>query len=79
MARAVIICPSESARWYQHWMTMCVDYCRQQGYETVGVTEDWQGARRMLDAHEAEVIVVAKREHLPKSSGPRLEVIAEQR
>lgn len=79
MARAVIICPHESGRWHDHWQEVCLAHCRKHGYEIVGVTETWSSAKRMLDAREAEIVVVAKRGHLPPSLEPRLEVVAEQR
>lgn len=79
MARAVIICPNAAGRWRDHWLTLCVDYCAEHGYEVVGVTETWSSALRMREDDEAEIIVAAKREHLPPSPVPWLEIVADQR
>lgn len=58
---------------------LCIEYCRNQGYNMVGVVkDDWKEAMRMGNAGQAGVIVAADAQHLDPKRRPRVEIVAEQ-
>lgn len=63
---------------------MCIEYCERQRppYLVVGLVVDngrirWAEIRGMFIADEADVLVLARREHLPPQRRPRIEVVDE--
>lgn len=66
------------------WTRECLADCEREGVEvTALVTRDdpdegWAEAMRVIESHNAEVIVVARREHVPPDRVPQLRVVAEQ-
>jgi hypothetical protein len=76
--RAVIFVPHNSTQRYR-WTEECRVYCRNHGYEVVGVADTWEKARDTVTAVGAEVIVVARRRHLPPDRSPRVEVVGGER
>jgi len=68
----------------ERWRDECVRYCTCRGYEiTAVVLDDHNGARwpdvlaTVVDGH-AEVIVVARADHLPAHRHGRIEVAADR-
>lgn len=70
------------------WQGLCVEYCRQRGYELVALVTDVRAGRQWADVLRvvhgevdggAEVIVVPDRSHLPPERVPRIEAVAEER
>lgn len=75
MTVAVIFVPAEHVATYA---TMCLDYCTARGYEVAGlVTTNWDAAAAMLIARTADILVVARHDHLDPAREPRIEVVAE--
>jgi hypothetical protein len=77
--QAVILVPAkETARWAKQ----CLDYCAAAGYHVAGVVLDnqggWTAVTDMVQHGLAQVIVVARSEHLPRYRVPRIEVVASQ-
>lgn len=76
MTTAVIFIPAEHLATYS---AACFDYCAARSYEVVGlVTTSSEAATRMLVDGIANVMVVARRDHLDPEREPRVEVLAEQ-
>lgn len=59
------------------WLTVCAEYANRYRYQVAAVASDWDDVMTMLRAKEAEVVVVARRDHLPPSRTPRLEIVTE--
>lgn len=77
--RAVIAIPTGDD--HDRWTRICHDYCTAAGYEITAIIylpDGWPGAMALLLGLDAEVVVVAARDHLPRDRIPRLEVVNEQ-
>jgi len=64
------------------WTRDCLAYCDQEAFPVAAMligASGWNDAMRMILAGEAEVIVVARREHLPPDRVPQLRIVGEQR
>lgn len=75
--RAIIFVPVDGR---QRWEAECLRHCDLHGYKVValvvGGLERWGDLMAMTRAGEAEVVVVARAEHLPVMRVPRTEVVA---
>lgn len=62
----------------------CLADCERAGLEVTALVaytdrdNGWTEAVRVIESHSAEVIVVARREHVPPDRVPQLRVVAEQ-
>lgn len=78
--RAIIYVPDDEDR--GRWEDACLKYCDRRGYEVValvvGGPDRWNDAMDMMYAHEADVVVVASKDHLPPDRTPRVEVINDE-
>jgi hypothetical protein len=55
----------------------CIDYCRVQGYNMVGlIKDDWAAAIALTRKGEAEIIVVADPQHIDPDCKPRMEFVS---
>lgn len=76
--RAIIYIPGglEASR----WLLLCMEYIHRCQYTPVAVVRngDWPSAQRMRDDGQADLIVVARRDHLPADRLPREEVVEEE-
>lgn len=74
--KAIIFVPDDGER--ATWEKMCLDHCDRHGHRVVslivGGVERWPDVLDMIRAQEADVIVVARPEHLPADRVPRTEV-----
>jgi len=67
------------------WTEACRRYCAEQGYNLAAVVlvepgDDgarWAQVHAMADRGELDVLVVARRDQLPRRRRPRVEVVAE--
>jgi hypothetical protein len=74
--RAVIWIPTHADLY--RWGAACAEYCARHGYELYGVIHGaWRDATRLLIAGDAQVAVIASREHLPPDRVPRIEIVSE--
>lgn len=80
--RAVIYVPA--GREANRWREVCMLYCANRGYEVVGVVTAprnvgrWRDVRAMARRDALDVLVAARRDHLPAGRRPRIEVVEEQ-
>jgi hypothetical protein len=76
--QAVIFIPASDL---QRWAAICLDYCAARKYELAGIVlvdqGGWEAVVDMLHRGVAQIVVVARREHLPRGRVPRIEVTAE--
>jgi hypothetical protein len=82
MMRAVILVPDDDED-RDRWARMCLDDCERAGLAVTQLVVGtgaaaWDQAMSVIEAHLAEVIVVARREHVPPDRVPQLRVVAEQ-
>lgn len=75
MPNAVLLVPT--GRGADVWLTVCADYAARHHYQVAAIASDWDGVMTVLRNEEAEVVVVARRDHLPPSRTPRLEIVTE--
>ena len=79
ITRAIIFVPDDAER--ERWEKICLAECDRLGYRVValvrGGVEKWGDLRRMLTSGEADVLVVARKEHLPPNRVPRTEWVDE--
>lgn len=77
--RAIIFVPDDAER--DRWEKICLDECDRRGYLVAalvhGGAEKWHDLRTMLTNGEADVLVVARKEHLPPDRIPRTEWVDE--
>lgn len=73
LMRAIIYCPDGRRGCEQR----CRRYCESKGYTVVEVVTDadggWRYVQAILNARQAEIIVVPSRDDLPPDRVPRLE------
>lgn len=75
MTTAVIFIPAGRNHLYAD---QCYDYCTARGYRVAGVvTGDWDAVLEMLRNHSADVVVVARADHLDPNREPRVEVVGD--
>ncbi len=72
---AVLFIPT--GRDAERWLMVCNEYATRYGYKVAAVATDWASVVTMVLHGEAQVLVVARRDHLPAMRTPRLEVITE--
>lgn len=75
MISAVVFVPAGPET--ERWLAICAEYCANHRYEIVAVATIWDDVTTVLEAREAELAIVARRDHLPADRQSRLEVIAE--
>lgn len=78
MYRAVVFVPSEDQA-HKKWLRVCGERCTTRGYLIIAVAGEYADAVEMVLLREADVIVVARREHLPPGRLPLMEIVAEER
>lgn len=78
--QAVIFVPAgpEAARWER----VCRDYCERMAYRVVSIVRwrprsSWRDIRALAGRNAFDVLVTARRDHLPSRRRPRIEVIEE--
>lgn len=59
------------------WLTVCAEYAARYSYEVAAVATEWADVVTLVFAGEAQVVVVARRDHLPGMRTPRLEIVTE--
>lgn len=59
------------------WLTVCAEYAARYRYEVAAVATDWDDAVKCVLSGEAQVLVVARRDHLPGMRTPRMEIVTE--
>ncbi len=62
----------------KRWLRACYDFAARRGYNVVSVVRNWPDVFEMIRADRATVVVVGRREHLPRERSPRLEVVTEE-
>lgn len=75
MVNAVLFVPTGHGA--DRWLTVCAEYAARYRYQVAAIATDWDSVVTMVLQGEAEVVVVARRDHLPVMRTPRLEVITE--
>jgi len=74
VTNAVIYIPA--AQHLANYADQCIAYCVVKGYEVTGViTTDWVDVMAVMAARAAQVIVVARPDHLDPDREPRIEVV----
>lgn len=61
------------------WTDACGEYIERRGYRLAAVCGAWADAIRMVLGGEADVVVVGRRDHLPRDRTPRVDVVAEEK
>ncbi len=59
------------------WLTVCAEYAARYRYEVAAIATDWDSVVTMVLNGEAQVVVTARRDHLPAMRTPRLEIVTE--
>lgn len=59
------------------WLTVCAEYAARYRYEVAAVATEWDSVVTMLLQGDAQVVVVARRDHLPPMRTPRMEIVTE--
>lgn len=59
------------------WLTVCAEYAARYRYEVAAIAHEWDSVVHMLTHGEAQVVVVARRDHLPPMRTPRMEIVTE--
>lgn len=59
------------------WTDACAEHVQKRGYRLAAVCSAWADAMRMIFDGIADVIVVGRRDHLPRDRTPRVDVITE--
>lgn len=77
MLRALLFIPADDPD-QRKWMPMLWRYCQDHSYLPEAVVHQWCDVLTMVAQGLAQVIVVARRDHLDKDRMPRLEVVDEQ-
>jgi hypothetical protein len=72
-AKAVILAPAGPE--HDLWTAQCARFCADYGCEVIAVTPRWADAVAMIESRSADLIVVAKEEHLDPNRMPRLVVV----
>jgi hypothetical protein len=62
---------------FDRWFGICAEYCERHRYQIAAVATDWDDVLTVLRSDEAQIAVVARRDHLPASRKHRLEVVTE--
>lgn len=60
------------------WTDACGEYVERRGYRLAAVCSAWADAIRMVINGLADVIVVGRRDHLPRDRKPRVEIVTEE-
>lgn len=61
------------------WTDTCGEYVQRRGYRLAAVCSVWADVIRLLFGGKADVVVVGRRDHLPRDRKPRVEVVSEER
>ena len=76
MDRAVIFVPSLDPA-HVRWVLVCGEFCSRRGYLITAVVGSWADTIAMVMERAADIVVTARRDHLPPDRLPRLEIAAE--
>jgi len=74
--RAVLYVPSEDPA-HVRWVLVCGDYCSARGYLITAIAGVWADVVAMVRCEGADIVIAARRDHLPPDRLPRLEIAAE--
>lgn len=77
MYRAVLFIPHEDPA-HDRWVLVCGKYCNSHGYLITAIAGCWESAWAMLVDHAADIVVMARRDHLPPDHMPRTEFVEEE-
>jgi hypothetical protein len=75
MLNAVLFVPARQDA--DRWLTVCAEYAARYRYQVAAVATEWDDVVTLVFSGEAQVIVVARRDHLPALRTPRLEIVTE--
>jgi hypothetical protein len=75
MLNAVLFVPTGHGA--DRWLMVCAEYAARYRYQVAAIATDWDSVMTMIRQEEAQVVVVARRDHLPEYRTPRLEVVTE--
>lgn len=59
------------------WLLVCAEYAARYHYEVAAIASEWDSVVQLLLQGEAQVVVVARRDHLPAMRTPRMEIVTE--
>lgn len=59
------------------WTDACGEYIQHRGYRLAAVCSAWADVVRLVFDGTADVVVVGRRDHLPRDRRPRVEVVTE--
>lgn len=76
--RAVVFLPTGTPAVTQ-WTDACGEYIQRRGYRLAAVCSAWRDAIRLIFDDEADVVVVGRRDHLPRDRTPRVDVVVEEK
>ena len=62
---------------FDRWFGICAEYCERHRYRITAVATVWDDVLTVLRGDEAQIAVVARRDHLPADRKHRLEVVTE--
>jgi hypothetical protein len=74
IVKAVILLPIGAAI-DGSFARQCITHIERHGYRLAAVLTDWAAALTMLRSKEAEVVVLARREHFEPDWTPRIEFV----
>ena len=77
MLHALLFIPADDPD-PRRWMVTLWTYCMRCHYQPQAVVHSWCDVIKMVQAGLAEVVVVARRDHLDPKRTPRIEVVSEQ-
>jgi len=73
VTHAVIFIPAAFS--VADYAAQCLAYCASRGYEVAGIiTTNWAAVVSVLAAEAAQVVVVARPDHLDPNRVPRIEI-----
>lgn len=76
MDRAVIFVPALDPA-HVKWVLLCGEYCSKRGYLVIAIVGVWADTLILVLEKAADIVVTARRDHLPPDRLPRLDVVAE--
>lgn len=59
------------------WIDACAEHATKRGYKVVSIVKAWDDVIKMIRAGQATVVVVGRRDHLPRNRTPRLEFVTD--
>lgn len=64
MRRAVALIPTDDPA-HTRWMVVCGEYCSRNGFLITAIARNYLDAVSMLACRGADIIVAARRDHIP--------------